>query len=274
MTAAQLPATPQQPIAGARAWPDKVRRTEGGGVSSSPRRLARIAGLLYLTMAIVAGFAYGFVATRMYAAGDAAATAANVLANPGLVRLGVVADLFQATEWIFLGMTLYLLLQHISPNAGRAMMVLVAVGAAIVCLNDVFEFVAVRVATDGSYLTAFGAAGSNALVLLLLDLQHYGFLIAQIFFGLWLIPLGYLVYRSGMFPRALGVTLIVAGVCYLLDMLLLFLVPDFGAQVNAVLVIPPTIGEVWMAGYLLVKGVRSSPREDSAPIADRAPLAA
>jgi hypothetical protein len=99
-----------------------------------------------------------------------------------------------------------------------------------------------------------------------MDLQHYGFLIAQIFFGLWLMPLGYLVYRSGMFPRALGITLIVAGVCYLLDMLVLFLVPDFGKQINALLVIPPTIGEMWMALYLLVKGVRSSPQDDQAPI--------
>lgn len=272
MTAALLPATRQQPINGPRTRPGQVRPARAES-TSSPRRLARIAGVLYLINAIVAGFAYGFVATRMYAAGDAAATAGNVLANPGLVRLGVVADLFQATEWIFLGMALYLLMQHANPNAGRAMMVLVIVGAAIVCLNDVFEFVAVRVATGGAYGAAFGVAGSNALVLLLLDIQHYGFLIAQIFFGLWLIPLGYLAYRSRMFPKALGVTLVVAGVCYLIDMLVLFLVPDFGKQINAFLVIPPTIGEMWMAGYLLVKGVRSSPRDDPAPIAESVPLA-
>jgi hypothetical protein len=236
-------------------------RNPGEGTSST-KRLARIAGLLYLINGIVAGFAYGFVATKVYVPGDAATTAGNVLANPGLVRLGVVADLFQATEWVFLAMALYLLLLHVSGNAGRAMVVLVAVGAAIVCLNDVFEFVAVRVATDGSYVAAFGKAGSNALVLLLLDIQHYGFLIAQIFFGLWLMPLGYLAYRSGMFPKTLGVMLNVAGVCYLADMLVLFLVPDLGRQVNAFLVIPPTIGEMWMAVYLLVLGVRSSRSTD------------
>ena len=115
---------------------------------SSPKRLARIAGLLYVINAIVAGFAFGFVATKMYAAGDAATTAANVVANPGLVRVGVVADLFQATEWVFLAMALYLLLRHVSTDAARAMVVLVAIGAGITCLNDVFEFVAVRVATD------------------------------------------------------------------------------------------------------------------------------
>jgi hypothetical protein len=100
-----------------------------------------------------------------------------------------------------------------------------------------------------------------------------GFLIAQIFFGLWLIPLGYLAYRSGMFPKALGLMLNVAGVCYLADTLVLFLVPDFGKQVNAFLVIPPMIGEVSMAAYLLVKGVRSSPATDRAPIAAEAAIA-
>lgn len=237
------------------------------GSMMSTKRLARLAGLLYLINGIVAGFSYGFVTTRTYAPGDAAATAGNVLVNPGLVRFGVVADLFQATEWVFLVMALYLLLQHVNPNVGRAMVVLVAVGAAITCLNDVFEFVAVRVATDGSYATALGAAGSNALVLLLFDMQHYGFLIAQIFFGLWLMPLGYLAYRSGMFPRALGVMLNVAGVCYLVDMLVLFLVPDFGKQVNPFLVIPPTIAEMWMALYLLLRGVGTPRLNAHAPVA-------
>lgn len=265
MQAMPFPTTQDQPIE-PQTWPGQDRGARGERVSS-PKGLARIAGLLYLINALVAGFAYGFVATRMYAPGDAATTAANVLANAGLVRLGVVADLFQATEWIFLAMALYLLLRHVGTDVGRAMVMLVAVGAAIVCLNDVFEFVAVRVATDGSYAAASGAAGSNALVLVLFDLQHYGFLIAQIFFGLWLLPLGYLAYRSGMFPKALGVMLIVAGVCYLVDMLALFLVPDLGKQINTFLVIPPTLGEMWMALYLLVMGVRSSRPSGAATVA-------
>ncbi len=271
MQAMPIPATHDQMIDGTRTLPGQVRSAEEERLAS-PKRLARIAGLLYVINAIVAGFAYGFVATKMYAAGDAATTAANVMANPGLVRLGVVADLFQATEWIFLAMALYLLLRHVNTNAARVMVVLVAVGAAITCLNDVFQFVAVRVATDGSYAAALGLAGSNALVLLLFDLQHYGFLIAQIFFGLWLLPLGYLAYRSGMFPKALGGALIVAGVCYLVDMLALFLVPDFGKQINAILVIPPTVAEVWMALYLLVKGVRSSHPADRAAILATLPV--
>lgn len=223
---------------------------------SSPKRLARIAGLLYLVVAILGAFAVAYVSARVYVPGDAATTAANVVANSGLVRIGVVADLLQATAFAFVGMTLYLLLKHVNQSAASAMVILVAISVAIQCLNKVFQFGALLVATDGAYAGAFGAAGANAIVLLLLTIHNYGFLIAQIFFGLWLVPLGYLAYKSGMFPKVLGAVLIVGGASYLIDMLALFLVPDLGGSIHGFMAIPPTIAEVWMLGYLLVKGVR------------------
>ena len=232
---------------------------------SSPKHLARIAGLLYLTVAIFGGFAFGYVLARVYAPGDATTTAANVLANSGLVRIGVVADLFQATVFVFLAMVLYRLLKHVNKNAAGAMVILVAIATTIMCLNLVFQFASLLVATDTSYTAAFGVQGANALVLLLLDLHYWGFLIAQIFFGLWLLPLGYLVYKSGMFPKALGVTLIVGGVCYLVDVLALFLVPNLGVRIHGFLAIPPTLAEVWMVLYLLIKGVRD-PTPGAAPV--------
>jgi hypothetical protein len=226
---------------------------------ASPKRLARIAGGLYLLVAIFSGFAFGYVLAKVYVPGDAATTAGNVVANSGLVRMGVVADLFQATVWVFLAMTLYILLKHVHQSAARAMVLLVTVGAAIVCLNDVFQIESVRVATDGSYVAALGAAGSSALVLLLLEIHHYGFLIAQIFFGLWLMPLGYLAYKSAMFPKALGVVLIVGGACYLVGLLAVFLAPDFalGEKINVFVTIPSAIAEISMLLYLLVVGVKT-----------------
>jgi Domain of unknown function (DUF4386) len=240
---------------------------------NSPKRLARIAGVLYLAVGIFGTFAEGFVDLKMYAASNAAATAGNVVANAGLVRMGVVADLFQATVWVFLGLTLYLLLKHVNKSVAMAMVVLVAIGAGITCLNAVFEFEGLRVATGAVNLAVLGTAGSNALVLLLLDTQHYGIFIAQIFFGLWLVPLGYLAYTSaGMFPKWLGVLLIVGGVCYLVDLLVLFLIPDFGQKITPDLpgthhtfvgVIAPAIAEISMVLYLLVIGVRTSQAEKS-----------
>jgi hypothetical protein len=187
---------------------------------NSPKRLARIAGVLYLLVGIFGGFAEGFVEPRMYIAGNAAATAA------------------------------------------RAMLVLVALAASITCLAAVFEFEGLRVATGAVNLAAFGAGVSNALVLLLLDTQHFGLLVAQIFFGLWLVPLGYLAYKSRMFPRALGVLLIVGGACYLVDMLAAFLVPDLGTAIHRYVTIPSAIAEISMVGYLLVIGVSTKKSDE------------
>src|SRR5271154_2877258 len=113
----------------------------------SPKRLARIAGVLYLLVGIFGGFAEGFVDPKMYVAGNAAATAGNVIANSGLVRLGVVSHLLDGTFFVVLA-------------------------TGIICLNAVFQFEGLRVATNVSYGAAFGAAGANSLVLMLLDMQH------------------------------------------------------------------------------------------------------
>lgn len=228
--------------------------------TASPKRLARIAGIFYLLVAIFGGFAEGFGDPMMYVAGNAAATAANVLANPGLVRIIVVAHLVNAIFFVLTAMAFYILLQHVNKSVARAMLVFVAISAGITTLNAVFQFEGLQVATNSSYVDAFGAAGSNALVLLLLDIQHYGTLSAQVFFGLWLAPLGYLAYKSGLFPKALGVTLVAATVYYLVHLITAFLVPDFHKQIQPFILIV-IIAEVWLLGYLLIVGVRTAKPE-------------
>lgn len=234
---------------------------------SSQKRLARIAGILYLLVGIFGGFAEGYVEPKMYVAGNAAATAGNVVANSGLVRLGVVADLLDQTFFVFLAMVLHALLKSVNKGVAGAMLVLVALAAGIVCLIAVFEFEGLRVATDSSYAAALGIAGSNALVLLLLDMQHYGLLIAQIFFALWLAPLGYLTYRSLLFPKLLSVALAAGCVCYLIDLFAAFLFPDFGKAIHGWVTIPSAIAEIWMVGYLLAIGVRTVKPETPVPAA-------
>jgi hypothetical protein len=240
-------------IDAARSWRGP---TEGETTMVAPKRLARIAGVLYLLNGICSTFALLFVEKKVYVPGDAATTVRNLVANSELVRLGIVANLFQATEWVFLAMTLYLLLKHVHKSAASAMVVLVAIGTGITCLNEIFEFEGLRVATGKVGSLVFGGVNANTLALLLLDTQHNGILIAQIFFGLWLVPLGYLAYTSGWFPKALGVLLVVGGGCYLVDLLALFLVPDLSQTINSLVVMPSVIAEVSMVVYLLVFGVR------------------
>jgi hypothetical protein len=123
---------------------------------ASRKRLARIAGAFYLAVGLTGGFSEGFVDPSIYVAGDAAATAGNVVANPGLMRLGVVAHLTDVVFLLLTAVTLYLLLKHAGKHAGRLMVLAVIVAAGIISVSAVFTFVAVQVATDGSYTTAFG----------------------------------------------------------------------------------------------------------------------
>jgi len=224
---------------------------------TSPKRLARIAGFLYLLVGLFGGFAEGYVEPKMYVAGNAAATAGNVIANAGLVRMGVVSDLLDGAFFIFTALALYVLLKPVHKSVARAMLVLVILATSITCLAALFEFEGLRVATGAVDLGAFGAAGSNAVVLLLLDAQHYGLFVAQIFFGLWLAPLGYLAYRSGWFPKMLGVVLIAAAACYIIDLIAAFLFPEVSKAIHGFLVILPAIAEPSMVLYLLIVGVKT-----------------
>ena len=236
-----------------------------GAAPASPRRLAAIAGVFYLVVGITGGFSEGFVDPSLYVAGDAAATTANVVANESLMRFGVIAHLTDAVFFLLTAATLYLLLKHVGKHAARLMVLAVILAAGIISISAVFTFVAMQVATDSSYAAAFGPLGSSTLVLLLLDIQHFTVLAAQVFFGLWLAPLGYLAYRSGLFPRALGVVLVLATVSYLIDVVVAFLLPGLAAQIHGYLGIVPAIAEIWMVLYLLIVGVRSPRSADRAP---------
>lgn len=223
----------------------------------SPKQLARVAGVLYLFVGIFGGFSEGYVDPKLYDAGNAAVTTGNVIAHTSLVRMSVVAHLLDGTFFVFTALALYILLQHVNKNVARAMVILVVLASGIICLNAVFQFEALRVATGAVNLSSLGHAGSNATVLLLLDIQHYGTLIAQVFFGLWLIPLGYLIYKSGWFSKALAVVLVIGGVCYLIDLLAAFLVTDFSQKASTIITIPSAIAEIWTVGYLLFVGVKT-----------------
>jgi hypothetical protein len=245
-----------------------------GSTVSNPKRLARIAGLLYLAVGILGAFAFAGVYSAMYVAGDAAATASKLAANAGLVKIGLAGDLIQVTIWVFLALTLYVLLRHVSGYAARAMVVLVAIGASLSCVNILFEFQGLRVVTDPTYTATVGAAGATALAMLMLDLQHYGYYIAGIFFGLWLVPLGYLTFKSGMFPKVLGIVLVVGGIGYLFDTLAAFVAPELTPPIHALAALLGIVAEVSLLAYLLVKGVRTPRPEDRPAQASSTPAPA
>ena len=145
------------------------------------------------------------------------------------------------------------------------MVVFVAVGAGMILANLLLHQAALLVATD----TTYEALRSDELVLLLLDLHQVGYTLAGVFFGLWLLPLGYLAYRSGLFPRSLSILLAVAGGSWIVDTLAVFLFPDLPAMVHTILT-APTFAEFWLIAYLLIRGVRTPAAGQLRPRAERA----
>ncbi|TDC84987.1 DUF4386 domain-containing protein [Micromonospora sp. KC606] len=218
----------------------------------SPQRLARIAGLLYLAVAVFGGSAM-FVRTRFYEPGDPATTAEELTANAGLFRVAVAANLAASMCWLFTAMALYLLFKHVNANWAGAMVIFTAAGATMELLNMAHEAVALVVATDASDTGAF----ADALVLLMFDLRHYGSLIAQIFFGLWLLPMGYLAHVSGMFPRLLGVLLGIGCVGWIADTFVRLLAPSLSAALSPLLIAAAGIAEFTVIFWLIVRGVRT-----------------
>lgn len=212
---------------------------------SAQRKLAGLAGLLYVLLAVFTGYTGGFVEPTVYVAGDAAATARSLVENAGAVRYGTFAALAGGVAWILLALALHALLHEAGRGSARALLVFTALGTGIMMLNAVLLLEAVRVATGSVDLSALGIAGRDAIALLLLDAQHYGGAASATFMGLWLIPLGSLAIRSrGLLPGWLGIPLIVGGAGYLFNVLAMLLMPGVAAAIHDFILWPATIAEV------------------------------
>ena len=238
-----------------------VKSTETKQNYSNSKHLARIAGVYYLCVGIFGGFAEGFADPKLYVTGDIQATATNILANQTLVRLSVISHLLDAVFFLMTAIALYSLLKHVNALIAKLMLIFVTLAAGIISLNAVFQFEALRVSIGTVDLSALGNEGSKALAFMLLDMQHYGTLAAQVFFGLWLVPLGYLTYKSNWFPKFLSALLLVAGGCYLIDLFAAFAFANYSESLSSLITIPCAVAEIWMVIYLLVIGIKKSKNE-------------
>ncbi len=225
---------------------------------SSSKTLARLAGILYLIVAVGGGFSE-YVRLSVRVRGDAAATAANVAEHASLFRLGFVADLVDFACFLAVGLLLYAILKPAGPRIAVSMLALNAVSVAIQALNMLNHLGALLVATDRTYTTGLSSDTVAGLVALLLDMHAQGYLIAQIFFGLFLLPLGYLVYRSGLFPRVLGRILMIGSGGYVAGVVATYLSPGFESSLAVYFGIAGGLAELTFLVWLLIAGVNDSP---------------
>jgi len=222
--------------------------------TSSPKTLARIAGLLYLGTSVPFVFAVQ-VRSRIIEPADAAATVHNIRASATLFRVGLVADLVSWAGFLATALALYLLLKHANQLAAVAMVAFVAVMVAVGYSNTVNQYSAITIATSAEYANGLGQAGANALVLMFTDVQGNGLDINELFFGLWLLPLSYLVIKSRYFPRVIGGLLIIAGLSWIAQFLVILLAPSLKGVISFLGV--GSDGELIFIGWLLVRGARA-----------------
>jgi len=213
------------------------------------KKTARIAGFLYLIMAPL-----GMFGMDPFGPTDAAAKANNIMASESLFRFGIVSTLMVQIVNISVVLVLYKLLKPVNKNHASLMVMFLLLGVPIAMLNELNKFAALLLLSGADYLTVFTADQLQALAPLFLDLHAHGLTIAGIFWGLWLLPMGYLVFKSGFLPRILGVLLMIGCLGYLIDSVTFFLSPSSYATISQ-FTDYTWLGELLLALWLLIKGV-------------------
>ncbi len=223
------------------------------------KKTARIAGGLYLLMAITGAFSILYVPETLIVPGDAAITVQNILDSEWLFRLGFVSGLLCQATFVFLVLELYKLLKGVDRQQAFLMVALVVVAVPIACLNMLNQWAALLLLSGAEYLTGLWPDQLNAQVMFFLEMHAKGIFIAQIFWGLWLLPLGLLVIKSGFFPKILGIFLVAGCFGYLIDFLRQALFPESPEIISTIATIPSGISEISITLWLLIKGVKEPP---------------
>jgi hypothetical protein len=229
---------------------------------SSARNPGRLAGLLYVLISIVGFFAMGYVPNKLIVHGNAAATANNVAAHETLFRLGIAGALIGQAGFIFVALALYDLLKGVNRRNAALMVILIVVSIPMAILNELNSFAALVLVRGADFLSIFDKPQRDALAMLFLNLHGRGFVVCEIFWGLWLFPLALLVYRSRFLPRFLGVWLALAGFAWVILSLTSTLLPQYQDRVNSYLQ-PAIIGEIVFMLWLLIRGAK--PQAPDAP---------
>ena len=225
---------------------------------SSTRNPGRMTGLLYLFVSMPGAFALMYVPGKLIVHDNPTATLGNIAASETLFRLGIAAELVGQGMFIFVALALYDLLRSVNERRARAMVILIVTAIPIAFLNELNALATLRLIHGDGLLAAIAPPQRQALAMLFFRLHGDGLDIAAIFWGLWLFPLGLLVYRSGFLPRILGVLLIANCASYVVNSLASLALPRYEDAI-ARWMTPLGFGELLFMAWLLVAGAKPTP---------------
>lgn len=231
----------------------------------SSARTARLAGFLYLIVVVTGIVSLAYVPSRLMVAGDTAATIVNITANGTLFRFGIAAALICYIAFLLLPLALYRLLSPVSRNAAGAMVALALASVPISFVNVRARLDLLSLLERPEHAGAFSPEQLQAQARMLMDSYSNGILAVEIFWGLWLLPLGYLIVKSGAIPRILGILLMLGCLGYLIDVFGTVLLSGYDAMpLSGYVTMPAAFGEIGTCLWLLIMGARVRPAEPAA----------
>jgi hypothetical protein len=215
----------------------------------SPNKLARRTGILYF-LVVLAGVSSEILVHNLFVPGDISATVNRIMAHESIFRLAFVFSLTRYTILILLVLALYKLLRSVDKDWALVMVAFALVGIPIGMVSLLFQFAAPLILNSSGCSSLFTADQWHAQMQFFINMQVWGDRASQIL-SVWLLPLGFLMYKSGFLPRVLGVLMAMAGLGYLADFLIFFLLPNLDLQVAGF----AFLGELPFPFWLLMKGV-------------------
>ncbi len=216
-------------------------------------KTARVAGLLYLLVTLTGMFALMYVPGRLFVRGNSAATANNILAHQTLFLSDIVVGLVSELLFIAVVLVLYRLLKGVNQQHAALMVILVLIDAPIAFLGVANQMTTLAFLRGADFLTVFAKPQRDAIAMLFFNWDHQCTIVSEIFWGLWLLPLGLLVIRSGFLPRLLGGWLIINGFAYIVVSFTGMLLPQHADMVFG-MALPALLGEMAFMLWLLIKG--------------------
>jgi len=226
------------------------------------RKTARLTGVWYLGLAIAGIVGFGLIRPQIYVEGHPATTLANLTDREGLARLGLLFELAIVATQALAAVWFYKLFRSINQPAAFALAMFGMVNVVAIMASAVFMASALTVAHDAALAPGHDTAGTAQLMYVL---SSNCWSVGGVFFGLWLIPMGYIAATSGRMPLWLGRILIAGGVGYVLSAFVAYGIAGAPAWLVMALSLPATVGEFWMVGYLLIFGSRDMPAGTQSP---------
>lgn len=223
----------------------------------SNKKLARIAGLLYLGVVLTGLFTFMYVPSKLIVPDNASLTYNNIASSQTLFRFGIVGGLLCYTFFLFLPLVLYKLLKPVNENYAKLMVLLAAMSVPIFFLNVQNQFSILSLVNDTKSYFGLSSEQNQSQVMLHLDQYKNGMRIVHIFSGLWLFPFGYLVFKSGFLPKILGALLMLGCFGYLINFAGQTLIPNYSKlEVSSYIRLPASIGEIGTCLWLLIMGAK------------------